>query len=60
MLVADQTDWIKRSLDAVATAWLKRGFQIEQRPLLSLDGRLSNRVADVWLDSQWPPKLAGR
>ena len=29
MLAADQTDWIKRSLDAVATALLKRGFQME-------------------------------
>ena len=26
MLASDQTDWIKRSLDAVATALLKRGF----------------------------------
>ena len=32
MLLADQTDWIKRSLDSVTTALLKRGFQIEQRP----------------------------
>ena len=56
MLLADQTDWIKRSLDAVATALLKRGFQMEQRPLLSSDARLSNRVADVWLDSQGHPQ----
>ena len=56
MLAADQTDWIKRSLDAVATALLKRGFQMEQRPLLSSDARLSNRVADVWLDSQGHPQ----
>ena len=40
MLVADQTDWIRRSLDDVATALLKRGFQMEQRPLLPPDGRL--------------------
>ena len=52
MLAADQTDWIKRSLDAVANALLKRGFQLKQRPLLSPDGRPSNRVAGVWLDSQ--------
>ena len=57
---ADQTDWIKRSLDAVATALLKRAFQMEQRPLLSPDGRPSNRVADVWLDSQGTPKVDGR
>ena len=38
MLAADQTDRIKRSLDAVATALLKRGFQQVQRPLLSPDG----------------------
>ena len=56
MLVADQTDWIKRSLDAIATALLKRGFQMEQRPLLSPDARLSNRVADVWLDSRGHPQ----
>ena len=56
MLAADQTDWIKRSLDAVATALSKRGFQMEQRPLLSPDGRASNRVADVWLDSQGHPQ----
>ena len=56
MLAADQTDWIKRSLDAVATALSKRGFQMEQRPLLSPDGRPSNRVADVWLDSQGHPQ----
>ena len=56
MLLADQIDWIKRSLDAVATALLKRGFQMEQRPLLSSDARLSNRVADVWLDSQGHPQ----
>ena len=30
MMVAAQTDWIKRSLDAVTTALLKRGFQMEQ------------------------------
>ena len=56
MVVADQTDWIKRSLDAVATALLKRGFQMEQRPLLSPDDRPSDRVADVWLYSQGHPQ----
>jgi hypothetical protein len=56
MLAADQTDWIKRSLDAVATALLKRGFQMEQRPLLSSNGRPSNRVANVWLDPQGHPQ----
>ena len=56
MLVADQTDWIKRSLDAVVTGLLKRGFQTEQRPLLSSDDRLSNCVADVWLDTQGHPQ----
>ena len=29
---------------------------MEQRPLLSPDGRPSNRVADVWLDSQGHPQ----
>ncbi|WP_392348105.1 hypothetical protein [Parasynechococcus sp.] len=52
MLAAGQIDMTKRSLDAVATALLKRGFQRVQHPLLFPDGRLSNRVADVWFDPQ--------
>ena len=55
MLAADQTDRIKRSLDAVVAALLKLGFQQVQRPLLSPEGRPSDRAADVWLDSQSHP-----
>ena len=55
MLAADQTDRIKRSLDAVATALLKLWFQQVHRPLLSPEGRPSDRAADVWLDSQSHP-----
>ncbi len=47
MLAAGQIDMAKRGLDAVATALLKRGFQRVERPLLSSDGRPSNRVAVV-------------
>ena len=56
MLAADQTDRIKRSLDAVATALLQRGFQRVQRSLLSPEGQPSDRVADVWLDPQGHPQ----
>ena len=56
MLAADQTDRIKRSLDAVATTLLKRGFQRVQRRVLSTDGQSSNRAADVWLDPQGHPQ----
>ena len=56
MLAADQTDRIKRSLDAVASALLQRGFQTVQRSLLSLEGQPSDRVADVWLDPQGHPQ----
>jgi len=56
MLAADQTDRIKRSLDAVATTLLKRGFQRVQQRVLSTDGRPSNRAADVWLDPQGHPQ----
>ena len=52
MLATAQIDMTKRSLDAVATALLKRGFQRVERPLMSPDGRPSNRVAFVWLDPQ--------
>ena len=52
MLVAGQTDMTKRSLDAVATALMKRGFQRVERTLLSPDGRPSKHVAVVWLDPQ--------
>lgn len=55
MLASCQIDIAKRSLDAVAAALLKRGFQWVQRPLLSPDGRPSNRAADVWVDSQGYP-----
>ena len=56
MLAADQTDRIKRSLDAVATALLQRGFQRVQRSLLSPEVQPSDRVADVWLDPQGHPQ----
>ena len=46
----------KQSLDAVATALLKCGFQRVERPLLFSDGRSSNRVAVVWLDPQDHPQ----
>ena len=55
MLAAGQINMTKRSLDAVATALLKRGFKQVQRPLLSPDGLPSDRAADVWLDSQGHP-----
>ena len=55
MLVAGQTDRLKRSLDADAGALLQRGFNREQRPLLMPNGRPYNRVADVWLDPQGYP-----
>ena len=55
ILVAGQTKRLKRSLDAVAGALLQLGFKREQRPLLMLNGRTSNRVADVWLDPQSYP-----
>ena len=56
MLAADQIDRIKRSIDAVASALLQRGFQRVQRSLLSPEGQPSDRVADVWLDSQGNPQ----
>ena len=56
MLAAGEIDMTKRSLDAVATALLKRGFQRVERPLLSPDGRPSNHVAVVWLDPQGHPQ----
>ena len=55
MLVAGQTDRLKLTLDAIAGALLQRGVKREQRPLLMPNGRPSNRVADVWLDSQGDP-----
>ncbi len=54
LLAAGQIDMTKRSLDAFATALLRRGFQRAERPLLSPDGRPSNRVAVVWLDPPGP------
>ena len=56
MLAAGQIDMTKGSLDAVATALLKRGFKQVERPLLSPDVRPSNRVAVVWLDPQGHPQ----
>ena len=56
MLACGEIDMTKRSLDAVATALLKRGFQRVERPLLSPDGRPSNHVAVVWLDPQGHPQ----
>ena len=56
MLAADQIDRIKRSIDAVASALLQRGFQRVQRSLLSPEGQPSDRVADVWLDPQGNPQ----
>ena len=52
MLAAGEIAMTKRSLDVVATALLKRGFQRVERPLLSPDVRPSNHGAVVWLDSQ--------
>ena len=56
VLAAGQIDMAKRSLDAVATALLKRGFQRVERPLLSSDCRPSNHAAVVWLDPQGHPQ----
>ena len=55
MLAAAQSDRIRESLDAVATALSQRGLQREQRPLLTSQGRSSTRVAEVWLDAQGHP-----
>ena len=52
MLAAGEIDMTKRSLDAVATVLIKRGFQRVERLLLSPDGRPSTQVAVVWLDPQ--------
>ena len=60
MLAAGQIDMIERSLYAVATALLKRGFKRVERPLWSPDGWPSNRVAVVWLDAQRHPQVDGR
>ena len=56
MLAGGEIDMTKRSLDAVATALLKRRFQRVERSLLSPDGRPSNHVAVVWLDPQGHPQ----
>ena len=56
MLAAGEIDMTKGSLDAVATALLKRGFQRVERPRLSPDGRPSNHVSVVWLGPQGPPQ----
>ena len=56
MLAGGEIDMTKRSLDAVATAFLKRRFQRVERPLLSPDGRPSNHVTVVWLDPQGHPQ----
>ena len=56
MLAAGEIAMTKRSLDAVAIALLKRGFQRVERPLLSPDGRPSNHLAVVWLDPQGHPQ----
>ena len=53
---AGQTDRLKQSLDSVAGAFLQRGFKREHHPLLMPNGRPSNRVVDVWLDSQGDPR----
>ena len=55
MLAADQTDRIKRSFNAVASALSRRGLQRVQWPQLSPEGRPSDRAADVWLDSRGHP-----
>ena len=57
MLAGGEIDMTKRSLDAVDTALLKRGFQRVERPLLSPDGRPSNHLAVVCLDPQGQQQL---
>ena len=56
MQAAGEIAMTKRSLDAVATALLKGGFQRVERPPLSPDGRPSNHLAVVWLDPQGHPQ----
>ena len=56
MLAAGEIDMTKRSLDAVATALMKRRFQRVELPLLSPNGRPSSHVAVVWLDPQGHPQ----
>ena len=55
MVPAEHTANVEKSLDAVATALLRRGFQQEQRPLQMQDRASSNRIAEVWLDSNGQP-----
>lgn len=55
MVPADQIGKLKRSLDAVSTALVRRGFQQEQIPLLMPEGTSSNRVAKIWVDPQGVP-----
>ena len=55
MVPAEYVANVKTSLDAVAKALLRRGFQQEQRLLQITDGASSNRMAEVWLDSKGDP-----
>ena len=52
MLALGHVELAERSLDAVATALFKRGFQRVERLLLFPDGRPSNRFAVAWFDPQ--------
>ena len=51
MVPAKHLPKLEDSLDAVATALVRRGFQREQHALQMLKEPSSNRVAEVWLDS---------
>jgi len=55
MVPTDQIGKLQKSLNAVSTALVRRGFKQQQIPLLMSDGASSNRVAKVWLDSKGDP-----
>jgi hypothetical protein len=55
MVPTDQIGKLKKNLNAVSTALVRRGFKQQQIPLLMSDGASSIRVAKVWLDSKGDP-----